>query len=569
MPKLCLLSRVTLLALSLLSACAARGVAVSDPATAGNGYGAFLDARLADSLFALPEAARFYRQASAADPSDTVLRRQAFLFSFMAGDPDAAALAANVSDDPVAMLVLISEAVRRGDWPTAIARIHDLPQGDPTQVLSPLLLAWAEQGAGETDEALGTLQPFLSGPGVQGIFVLHAALIADLAGRTALANKYYAAAEKGFNGTNLRLATILASWEARQGDPEAAQATLAALDAENGEVAIVVPALAKTLSERPVATASDGMAEAFLAIAASLRQQDSPDFSIVMLRLALALRPDLTAARLLLADALDAQGQPAAALSVLEPVPASDPLTAFVDLRRAMLLDAVGKTTESLALLGRLATRYPDRPEPLEVKGDVLRAHERWNEAVEAYSGAISRLGQRRPSDWILFYDRGIAYDQIHNWPSAEADFREALALAPNQPYVLNYLGYSWAVQGRHLAEARQMIAKAAELRPNDGAILDSLGYVMLRQGDVPGAVQWLLRAVTLEPDDPTINGHLGDAYWAAGNKLGAWYQWQHALTMNPSASEAAVLESKLRSDYGTLGSGGAPALPAQSTGNP
>ncbi len=566
MPNLCLLSRVTLLALSLLSACAARGVAVDDPLIAGQGYGAFLDARFADDQFALNDAARFYQQASAADPGERALSREAFLSSFMAGDPNAMKLVASVPDDPVAMLVLIGEAARKGDWPTAMARIHGLPRGDLTQMLSPLLLAWAEQGAGETDQALATLQPFLSGPGEQGIYVLHAALIADLAGRTAVAKRYYAAAQTRFGGPNLQLATILASWQARQGELDAAEATLAALGAASSEVAIAVPGIAKTLSERPVASATDGIAEAFLAIAAGLRQQDSPDFSVVMLRLSLALRPNLTTARLLLSDVLDAQEQPAAALSVLAAVPASDPLIALVQLRRAMLLDAIGKTSESLGLLDRLATRYPERPEPLGVKGDILRAHERWDEAIDAYSGAISRLSQHRPSDWTLFYDRGIAYDQVHNWPQAEGDFREALELAPNQPYVLNYLGYSWAVQGRHLQEARQMIAKAAELRPNDGAILDSLGYVMLRQGDVPGAVQWLLRAVTLEPDDATINGHLGDAYWAAGNRLEAWYQWQHALTMNPSATEAAVLESKLRSKYGRLGGAAAsqPLTPAR-----
>lgn len=563
MPKLRSLSRVTLLALSLLSACAARNVAMGDPSDASHGYGAFLDARFADSQFALEQAARFYREASAADPSDPVLRRQAFLSSFMAGDPAATTLAAGVPEDPVAMLVLVSEAARQGEWSTAIARIRSLPQGSLTQVLSPLLLAWAEQGAGQTDAALATLHPFLSGPGQRGIFVLHAALIADLAGRTALAKSYYAAAQKASSGPNLQLARILASWEDRQGDPAAARATLAALGAEDSQVAIAIPGLEATIAERPVANASDGMAEAFLAIAAGLQQQNTPDFSVIMLRLALTLHPDFTPARLLLADVLDAQKQPAMALSVLAPVPAADPLSALVDLRRAMLLDAAGKTSDALALLDRLAKRYPDRPEPLEIKGDMLRQHERWKDAIDAYSGAISRLGQRQASAWTLFYDRGIAYDQVDDWPKAEADFREALALEPNQPYVLNYLGYSWAVQDRHLTEARQMLAKAAELRPNDGAILDSLGYVMLRQGDVPGAMKWLLRAVTLEPDDATINGHLGDAYWAAGDKLQAWYQWQHALTMHPSAKEAAKLKSKLKEGYGSLGEDAGSASPS------
>lgn len=563
MLKLRLLSRATLLALSLLSGCAARGVAVEDPSSAGNAYAAFLQARFADSQFELKEAARYYRQASAADPSDPILRRQAFLSSFMAGDADALPLAASIPGDPVATLVLIVEAARRGAWPAAISGIHGLPGEGVTQVLSPLLLAWAEQGAGQTDAALATLKPFISGSAARGIDVLNAALIADLAGRPTVAAQYYALARKGFSGPNLQLARMLASWEARQGDPDAASATLAALGSGNSELAIVVPALAKEVSHRPVASATDGMAEAFLAIAASLRQQDSPDFSVVMLRLALTLRPELTPARLLLADVFDGQQQPQAALSVLAPVPMSDPLIALVDLRRGMLLDAVGKTKEALALLNRVATRHPDLPQPLEVTGDILRAHERWSEAIDAYDRAIARLGRPQASDWTLFYDRGIAYDQIHDWPKAEDDFREALRLQPSQPYVLNYLGYSWAVQGHNLAQARQMVAKAAELRPNDGAILDSLGYVMLRQGDVPGALQWLLRAVTLEPDDATINGHLGDAYWAAGDKLQAWYQWQHALTMHPSATEAARLEAKLK---GGFGQAKGPIVPGSST---
>ncbi|MGH7068994.1 MAG: tetratricopeptide repeat protein [Acetobacteraceae bacterium] len=563
MLKLRLLSRAILLALGLLSACAARGLAVEDPSPAGEAYGAFLEARFADSQFALKEAAHYYRQASAADPTDPILRRQAFLASFMAGDADAVPLAASVPDDPVATLLLIAEAARQGAWPTAISRIHSLPNDGLTQILSPLLLAWAEQGAGETDAALANLKPFVSGPGARGIDVLHAALIADLAGRTAVAAQYYNLARKAFSNPNLQLARILASWEARQGESDAASATLAALGTENSELAIVVPALEKDLSHRPVTRATDGMAEAFLAVAGSLRQQDSPDSSVVMLRLALALAPRLTPARLLLSDVFSSQQQPAAALAVLAPVPASDPLVALVDLRRAMLLDAVGKTDDALALLKRVAARYPDMPQPKEVTGDILRAHERWSEAIGAYDQAIAELSPPRPSDWTLFYDRGIAYDQVHDWPKAESDFRAALGLEPNQPYVLNYLGYSWAVQGRHLSEAREMVAKAAKLRPNDGAILDSLGYVMLRQGDVPGALQWLLRAVTLEPDDATINGHLGDAYWAAGDKLQAWYQWQHALTMHPSATEAARLEAKLKRGFSQAEGSGVPTSSA------
>ena len=155
---------------------------------------------------------------------------------------------------------------------------------------------------------------------------------------------------------------------------------------------------------------------------------------------------------------------------------------------------------------------------------------------------------------WLLYYSRGIAYDRSHQWPAAQADFEHALALAPDQPAVLNYLGYSWADADTHLAEARQMIDKAMQQRPNDGAIIDSLGWVLLREGDAKAAVSTLERAVELEPQDSTINGHLGDAYWAAGRKLEATYQWRRALTLNPEPGDVAKLEAKLNGTHQSAG---------------
>jgi Flp pilus assembly protein TadD len=139
-----------------------------------------------------------------------------------------------------------------------------------------------------------------------------------------------------------------------------------------------------------------------------------------------------------------------------------------------------------------------------------------------------------------------VAEERAHLWPKADADFHRALELSPDQPFVLNYLGYSYADMGHHLTEAREMIERASERRPNDGAIIDSLGWVMYRQGDSKSAVKTLERAVELEPEDSTINGHLGDAYWAAGRKVEAQYQWRRALTLNPPPDDAAKLEAKL-----------------------
>jgi Flp pilus assembly protein TadD len=178
---------------------------------------------------------------------------------------------------------------------------------------------------------------------------------------------------------------------------------------------------------------------------------------------------------------------------------------------------------------------------------------------VAAYDRALARVKAPQRSAWPLFYARGIAEERAHDWPRAQADLERALQLAPDQPYVLNYLGYTWADQGQNLQQARQMLTRAAELRPNDGSIVDSLGWVLLRQGDTKGAVKSLERAVEMLPEDPTINGHLGDAYWAVGRQREAQFQWRRALILHPDPDEVAKLEGKLR-DYATQADGPATA---------
>jgi tetratricopeptide (TPR) repeat protein len=316
------------------------------------------------------------------------------------------------------------------------------------------------------------------------------------------------------------------------------------------DLAIAMPALIGNVTKRPVARAIDGVAESYFTFAALLRSQDADDFALIMVRLALDLRPDFAAARLLAADILGNEKHQQAALHIMNEVPASDPISAVVQLRRAALVDRLGRPEDAMHDLERMARDYPDSPLPDEQRGDILRTTQRFPDAVIAYDKAIGRITRPSPADWVVFYDRGVAEERSHQWPKAKADFEHALQLSPDQPFVLNYLGYSMADMGHHLDEARQMIQTAAERRPNDGAITDSLGWVLYRQGHSHEAVQTLERAVELEPEDATINEHLGDAYFAAGRKIEAQYQWRRALTLNPTPDDAVKLEAKLNTGH-------------------
>ena len=536
----------------MLSACAlaeppAHAGASAIHASSGSVFGQYLAGQFAFSQSEPGLAADAFLKALAANPHDPTLLQRAFLASAMSGRPEAVALARQLPHNQIAELVLANHEALTGHWNEAVQHFQALPNQGLTQLLRPLLVAWSQQGAGHSQEALATLRPLLEGQRFRGIFAVHAAMIADLGGQAQEAARLYHLAEEELPDLNLRLAQILASWQARSGNPATARHTLAELGKDAPELALAVPGLTSNTMRRPVRNAADGIAEAYLALAGALRGQDAGNFATLMLRFSLDLRPDFTPARLVGAAILVGDQHDAAALRMLASIPDSDPLAPLVQLRRAALDEHLGRSEAAMQSLQRLADTYPGNPMPLIMQGDILRAQKHYQDAITAYTRAIAAIGQPGPSSWGVFYSRGIAYDETHDWPKAQADFEQALRLSPDQPSVLNYLGYTWAERNQNLVQARAMIEKAIRHRPDDGAITDSLGWVMLRQGAVADAVNMLQRAVELSPEDATINGHLGDAYWAAGRKLEAEYQWRRALTLNPTPDDMAKLEAKLQ----------------------
>jgi tetratricopeptide (TPR) repeat protein len=552
--------RAILLTLSLLSACAAADPSASvDQTTSTVGSaGDFLAGRFALDHGDFDVASGDLLKALAASPDDQELLLQAFIACVNAGRPEAVQLARRLPTSQVAQMLLANAAAKSGDWDQAVARFRAVPKDGVMQLLQPLLLAWASQGAGDTDQALATLRPYLQNTRVRTIVGLHAGMIADLAGRSAEAEAYYQQAESDMGDQNPRTALILASWYARSGRLAKAEGILNRMAESVPEANIAMPGLIASVNTRPVANALDGMAEAYATFAAALRAQQTGEFAMVMARLALDVKPNSATARLMAADIQANAKHFSAALALLEEAArTNDPIVPLIRLRHAAVLEQTDRVDEAIREVERIGRDYPDSSLPDIELGDLLRVKKRFAESVAAYDRVIGRMRQPSPSDWIIFYDRGIGYERTGQWTRAEADFNHALELSPDQPSVLNYLGYAWADMGRNLDRARDMIQRAAARRPNDGAITDSLGWVLFRQGNVAEATKMLERAVGLEPEDPTITEHLGDAYWATGRKIEAQYQWRRALTLNPAPEDAAKLEAKIKAHpFGTVASG-------------
>jgi Flp pilus assembly protein TadD len=216
-------------------------------------------------------------------------------------------------------------------------------------------------------------------------------------------------------------------------------------------------------------------------------------------------------------------------------------------IQMAVDLDTLERTDEAKKLLGQVIGEHPKDTEAIIELGNIQRARKDFADCGETYSKAIDNVPNPEKSNWVMFYFRGICYERSHQWPAAEADMKKALGLYPDQPLVLNYLGYSWVDQGSHLEEGMDMIRRAVEQRPDDGYIVDSLGWAYYRTGNYDEAVKNLERAVELKPEDPTINDHLGDAYWRVGRTLEAHFQWSHAKDLNPDPEELPKIEAKLK----------------------
>jgi tetratricopeptide (TPR) repeat protein len=545
--------RLALLAAALLAGCAAGGA--PDAGAEGGrppritAAGAYLAGRFATAETDTAVAADQLNEALRLAPEEAEVLNRAFLANVLDGRPDAVRLARRLPQSELAGMLLAGSDAMAGRWDRAEARLRGMPRTGAAQVLQPLLLAWVQMGHGNPDAAMATLKPQIEGSRLRGLAALHAAMIADLANRPREAERLVRLALAESPETNLRMIQIAAGILNRVGKEAEATALIGALAAAGDDLSLVgaPETRRRLLQNRAVASAVEGMAEAELALAGALRGQGAPELTLLLARLALRLRPDFTPALLIAADALADEKHPESALALLRGVREDDPLAAAVAMRRAALLDRLNRPEEAIAALRGLAAAYPQSLQPPARLGDLLRGRERYPEAAEAYGAALARVQRPGPEHWALFYARGIALERGGDWPRAEADFNRALQLAPEQPYVLNYLGYTWVEHGTRLPEARRMLERAAELRPQDGNIADSLGWALFKLGDLPAATRWMEKAVELESRNSVINDHLGDVYWAGGRRIEAQYQWRRALTLEPEPGEAPKIAAKLR----------------------
>ena len=519
--------------------------------TSGN----YLAARHAGGERDAAAAAAYYRAALRGDPHNNELLGRTFLSVLANGElDDGVKLAERVlqvdKNDKVARLVLGVRAIKQKQYPAARRELAQSIRGPVTDLVAALLSAWSLASPSEAKLATDTIDKLASADGYATFKDLHAGLILDLVGQKKEAAKRYERAYKN-DPAALRVVQSYGSFLSRQGSTEEALNVFAKFDEALPRHPLIVEAVSEIKAGKKLPLLVDspqaGAAEALYGLGAALGRRGGEDLGLIYLQLALYLAPSHPLALLSLADLYEAMKKPELANKIYERVLPSSPLQRNAQIQLAMNLDTLDHTDEAKAHLEKLIAANPGDVEAIMALGNVLRGRKQFAECADIYSKAVSTITKEEKPNWVLYYFRGICYERSKQWSKAEADLRKSLELYPEQPLVLNYLGYSWIDQGVNLDDGMSMIKRAVEQRADDGYIVDSLGWAYYRLGNVDEAVKQLERAVELKPEDPTINDHLGDAYWRAGRVLEARFQWSHARDLKPEPEDLSKIETKLK----------------------
>jgi tetratricopeptide (TPR) repeat protein len=518
-------------------------------------FGEILAGRVAQDNQDYAAALKFYRSALSRDPGNADLANRVVALSVAEGRFDIAQpIAAKlVVTDPegagLAALVETVEQVKAGHFKAALTAADHLPKEGFYRLAGTFARAWSAAGLPDkAKDAVGEFDEFAHNAPLAPLKALQTALVQDLIGdASGAATNYREALGKG-EGTPLRMVELAGNFFERHGQAEEAGQLYSQFTTETGGVSGVEPHLSAGGVPAPiVGNPRQGLAEAMFDMASVVGQADSPEVALLSVRLALELEPNFPVAQLVLADVFETLHRYPEALAAYRAVDRKAPLAWTARLHEATLLDRTGDTAGAAAQLAAMAAERPQRPEPLIELGDIERAHSDFTKAVDTYSAALDRIGADLPSrDWSVLFDRAIAEERSGAWDKAEPDLRHTIALRPNEPAVLNYLGYAMVDRNEHIPEALKLIKQAVDLRPGDGFILDSLGWAYYRMGDFKTAQNTLERAVELEPADAEITGHLADVYYQAGRREEARQQWQRALDLNPSDDLAKAIKAKL-----------------------
>jgi tetratricopeptide (TPR) repeat protein len=533
--------------------------------------GAFLAARSAAVENDYAQSVLWHGRALIADPENPRLLEGMVISQMAMGDFDAAADAARKLIDlgvtsPAAYMAIMVSMAAQQDYAAVLADLESRKGVGP--LLEGLVTGWSELGNGRMSEALTAFDKLTETRSLMAFGLYHKALALASAGDFEGADTILSGEAAGpINLTRRGIvahAQILSQLERNEDALKRLDDAFGA-DADPGIDSLRSALRAdQTLPFDVVRNAGDGLAEAFFTMATALNGEADVGYTLLYTRAAAKLRPDFSEAILMSGGLLEEQSQFDLATQTYDLILRDDPTYHVAQIGRAGAAHAAGRPDEAILILQELQKTHGQIFTVPLALGDQLRRTERFADSIPAYDTAIGLITGTERHHWPIFYSRGISHERMGEFELAEADMRKALELEPDQPQVLNYLGYSFVDRGENLEEALGMIERAVAAQPDQGYIIDSLAWAYFRLGRYEDALEPMERASLLEPVDPVVTDHLGDVYWAVGRTREAQFQWHRALSFDPEEKDAIRIRRKLEIGLdAVLAEEGAPPLSA------
>ena len=567
--------RIISIAVALLVAAAAAGVVLtnapfSERVKAAGGAGgapaattparpaglasAFLAGRHAQAASEGSAAITFYDQALNYDPENLSILTNAYFLATQVGNFEAALPLAKKAYDiepraGMAPVLLAVQSFKAKEYDKALSTLTKTPAQSMNGFAMPLLKAWAMAPSQPVEKAEAELVALKNFQDMNDLVEVTAGLLNEFYGNSDGAVAHYDILAKRIEEQRLSVIRVVSEGYRRLGKAQKAKDALDHYLSVRGR-SPSVEAYLEAKDTPPKVTPQYGMAEALYAAAELLLINDANDYraqvATAYAQTALYLEPDFSMAQRFLGTALAARNHFTESNAVLGAIKKSAPDYVEGQVLIAENYARQDRTSDAVTILRTIAKDKGGWPDVYIAIGDMLRKDKKYAESAAAYDSAIKASPENKQNTWALYYSRGISYERAKQWDLAEKDFRKALELKPDEPNVLNYLGYSYLDRGEKLPEARKLIETAYSKRPDAAEIIDSLGWMYFTVGEYDKAVQQLEKAVEGSPADSAINEHLGDAYWRVGRKSEARFQWQRSLSLDVEDSQRAGLQAKI-----------------------
>ena len=516
-----------------------------------NQVGSFLSSKFARSITDIDKAAYYAQYSYSQNTASSglgIIALEALLANGQVKEaiPIGIKIANEVPEITLAQYLKVLDSLDSNNFNKTLELLRKVsPNGIDTYIL-PILQTWAAAGSNQQTGGLQIIKDQAERGVLEPIYDYHSALINEFIGNSEAAKINYSNIIKKSNNANAQVYLSAAEFFKRNNNQGLLDKTIAKLERlkpYSNELFLLKNS--NVSPSKKINNVKDGIAEIFLNSAEILFNEGLDRQALIYGQIALYLSPNLDSASYLLGKIFRSINNNERAVKYLKNVKDNSSIFYDAKITYAEIIYDIEGTEKSFAILNKLHKLHPENINLSRSIAELFYKSENFDKSIEYYDLIFSKIEKIEFKHWPLFYSSGIALERGKKWERAEKQFLMALKFVPDNPQVLNYLGYSWIDQGININAAMEMIVKAAEQRPSDGYIIDSLGWAFYQIGQYEEAVIKLEKAVELTSDSIIID-HLGDALFYSGRKIEAVFQWKRALEFEPSEEMTNKIKEKI-----------------------